>query len=256
MSHDCVQHDTRRHRASTKPREISWNLGSFHCRRSWVSRYTATAVALINIRSTGPIVGGALAVIDWKWIFRLNMLLTIIPLLGIVFYMPLKKVEAGWKLKLVSVDFIGVGVALASMSQIVFGLTAIGRSFYGPSVAIVAVLISGILLFMSFFLWQWKGASLPLVPIRIFRGKIVNGCSIINIIIGWNFFVSLYYIPSFYQVGLSGPWSFSMLVLTPGNQASTRLLSNAFWLPNSAHNSHSNFQQHLIRLSYHSYWEI
>ncbi|KAH9986978.1 major facilitator superfamily domain-containing protein [Xylariaceae sp. FL0662B] len=55
-------------------------------------------VALAN--GIGPVIGGALSSQSedsWRWIFRLNLPLTVLTTLCVVFIMPLKKVEGDWK---------------------------------------------------------------------------------------------------------------------------------------------------------------
>lgn len=55
-------------------------------------------VAIAN--GIGPVIGGALSSKSedsWRWIFRINMPLTVLTTLGVVFFMPLKKVQGDWK---------------------------------------------------------------------------------------------------------------------------------------------------------------
>lgn len=56
-------------------------------------------VAIAN--GIGPVIGGALSSKSresWRWIFRLNLPLTLLTTAGVLFFMPLKKVEGNWKL--------------------------------------------------------------------------------------------------------------------------------------------------------------
>lgn len=56
-------------------------------------------VALAN--GIGPVIGGAISSQgggSWRWIFRMNMPLTLVTTAGVVFFMPLKKVEGDWKM--------------------------------------------------------------------------------------------------------------------------------------------------------------
>ncbi|KAK7420430.1 hypothetical protein QQZ08_010417 [Neonectria magnoliae] len=55
-------------------------------------------VALAN--GIGPVVGGALSSQSnnsWRWIFRLNLPLTVLTTGCVIFFMPLKKVNGSWK---------------------------------------------------------------------------------------------------------------------------------------------------------------
>ncbi|CAJ2510376.1 Uu.00g050790.m01.CDS01 [Anthostomella pinea] len=158
-------------------------------------------VAIAN--GIGPVIGGALSSQSresWRWIFRLNLPLTLLTTLCVVFFMPLKKVGGNWKLKLKAVDFIGIILALAGTTVLLLGLNWGGSEYPWQSAHVIATLVIGFVLSVAFVLWQWKGPKYPLVPLHIFNSKIVNGACITMAINGWNFVVQVYYIPTFYQL--------------------------------------------------------
>lgn len=158
-------------------------------------------VAIAN--GIGPVIGGALASINadsWRWIFRLNLPLTAICTLAVFFFMPLRKVEGDWKAKLKAVDFVGAGLALGGTAVLLLGLNWGGGEYAWKSAHVIATLVVGAAVSVGFVLWQWKGASTPLVPMHIFKSKIVNGACLTMFVNGWNFLVQVYYIPTFYQL--------------------------------------------------------
>ncbi|KAJ6104387.1 hypothetical protein N7523_010707 [Penicillium sp. IBT 18751x] len=158
-------------------------------------------VAIAN--GIGPVIGGALASISqdsWRWIFRLNLPLTVVTMLAVFFFMPLRKVEGDWKLKLKAIDFVGALLALGGTSVLLLGLNWGGGEYQWDSVHVIATLAVGFTISVAFVVWQWKGARVPLVPIHIFKGRIVNGACLTMFINGWNFLVQIYYIPTFYQL--------------------------------------------------------
>ncbi|PPJ50779.1 hypothetical protein CBER1_07462 [Cercospora berteroae] len=160
-----------------------------------------SVVALAH--GVGPIVGGAFAESGrqgWRWIFRLNLPLTAITTLCAMFLMPLKKVEGDWKLKLKAIDFFGAFLALGGTVVLVLGLTWAGSQYAWNSAAVIAPLVVGFCTSAAFVLWQWKGPRYPLVPLHVFKRRIVNGACLTMAINGWNFLVQMYYIPSFYQL--------------------------------------------------------
>ncbi|KAI0015957.1 MFS general substrate transporter [Xylariomycetidae sp. FL0641] len=161
-------------------------------------------VALAN--GIGPVVGGALASLSsdsWRWIFRLNLPLSVLTTLCVVFFMPLKKVEGHWKVKFKAIDFAGVALALTGTTVLLLGLTWGGGEYPWNSAPVIATLAVGLTFCVLFVLWQWKGPKYPLVPLHIFKSKIVNGACITMAINGWNFVVQVYYIPTFYQLAYS-----------------------------------------------------
>ncbi|KAJ9390912.1 hypothetical protein DTO063F5_1356 [Paecilomyces variotii] len=158
-------------------------------------------VALAN--GIGPVIGGALASISedsWRWIFRLNMPLTAFTTLCVIFVMPLRPVQGSWKKKLKAIDFLGVILTLSGSTLIVLGLTWAGGDYQWKSLHVILTIVIGGVVWMLFFLWEWKGHPLPLIPLHIFKSRMVNGACLTMFVNGWNFVVQVYYIPTFYQL--------------------------------------------------------
>ncbi|KAI0814465.1 major facilitator superfamily domain-containing protein [Xylaria sp. FL0064] len=158
-------------------------------------------VAIAN--GIGPVIGGALSSASkdgWRNIFRLSLPLSALTTLCVIFFMPLKKVEGDWKLKLKAVDFIGIALTLAGTIIFLLGLTWGGIDYPWNSAHAIATLVVGFVVCVVFVLWQWKGAKYPLIPLHVFKSRIVNGACLTMAINGWNFVVQVYYIPTFYQL--------------------------------------------------------
>ncbi|KAI0425416.1 major facilitator superfamily domain-containing protein [Xylaria sp. FL1042] len=158
-------------------------------------------VAIAN--GIGPVIGGALSSASkegWRNIFRLSLPLSALTTLCVIFFMPLKKVEGDWKLKLKAVDFIGIALTLAGTTIFLLGLTWGGVDYPWGSAHVIATLVVGFVVSVVFVLWQWKGAKYPLIPLHVFKSRIVNGACLTMAINGWNFVVQVYYIPTFYQL--------------------------------------------------------
>ncbi|KAI5803074.1 MFS general substrate transporter [Geopyxis carbonaria] len=158
-------------------------------------------VALSN--GVGPLIGGALAsqsADSWRWIFRLNLPLAVFTSLCVIFFMPLRKVEGSWKAKLQAVDFFGAALTLAGSTLLILGLTWAGAEYPWDSAQVIATIVGGFFVSMSFVAWQWKGSKYPLMPLHIFEQKMVNGACLTMFVNGWNFIVQIYYIPTFYQL--------------------------------------------------------
>ncbi|GFN10866.1 hypothetical protein AtubIFM56815_008436 [Aspergillus tubingensis] len=167
-------------------------------------KYQGILGAVIAIANgIGPVIGGALSPIShnsWRWIFRLMLPLTAISILAVMFFMPLRKVTGDWKAKLKAVDFFGVFLALGGTAVLMLGLTWGGGEYVWKSAHVLATLIVGFAVCVAFVLWEWKGHPYPLIPMHIFKSRIVNGACLTMFINGWNIIVMLYYIPTFYQL--------------------------------------------------------
>ncbi|BDD56042.1 hypothetical protein MAP00_001524 [Monascus purpureus] len=167
-------------------------------------KYQGILGAVVAISNgIGPVIGGALSSRShdsWRWIFRLNLPLTVLTTLCVLFFMPLRKVQGDWRVKLKAVDFVGIFLALGGTAVLLLGLNWGGGQYTWDSAHVIATIVVGCAVSIAFVLWEWKGTSSPLVPMHIFKARIVNGASLTMFINGWNFLVQVYYIPTFYQL--------------------------------------------------------
>lgn len=130
--------------------------------------------------------------------------------------MPLRKVEGSWQKKLKAIDFGGALLTLLASTLIVvrcsppmkvilltlpqLGLSWAGGEYAWNSAQVLVTLCVGAFLAGVFLLWEWKGHPFPIMPLHIFKGRMVNGACLTMFVNGWNFVVQVYYIPVFYQL--------------------------------------------------------
>ncbi|PSS25431.1 hypothetical protein M430DRAFT_133859 [Amorphotheca resinae ATCC 22711] len=167
-------------------------------------RYQGILGAVVAISNgIGPLIGAALASTSqdgWRWIFRLNLFTAAFTTTCCHFFMPLRKTRGHWKEKLKAVDFCGVGFALIGSTLLILGLIWGGshRSWNAP--VVISSLTLGFVFSIAFIVWEWKGTKHPLVPMHIFKFRMVNGACLTMAINGWLFLTQIYYIPTFFQL--------------------------------------------------------
>lgn len=80
------------------------------------------------------------------------------------------------------------------VSSSLIGLTAGGATHPWVSAFVLCMMIIGLLTFVAFILWEWRGAKEPVMPFRLFRGQRVVGiCFMIAFIGGINYTFSSSY---------------------------------------------------------------
>ncbi|KAF8600947.1 MFS drug transporter [Ceratobasidium sp. AG-I] len=173
-----------------------------------------SSVALAN--GVGPLIGGVLASTSgsgWRWIFRLELPLAAISAAAVILFMPLKPVNGSILNKLAMVDWLGAALALAGTATLL-GISWGGSEYAWKSGHVIGTLSGGGAACVGFVLWQWKGTKIPLLPVHIFKNRVVVGGIATHTINGFLTVVQVFYLPTFYQTvyGYSGVKSGAMIL--------------------------------------------
>ncbi|KAJ6577921.1 putative MFS drug transporter [Mycena capillaripes] len=149
----------------------------------------------------GPVLGGLFVEHStWRWIFWLTLPLTVASATAVYFFMPLKPVEGDWKQKLGNIDFVGSLLILLSTTLVVLSLTWASGSYEWKNPHVFATLVVGGVMSVVFILWEWKVPAFPVIPMYIFKKRIVIGAGITQTINGFLTVVQVFYLPTFYQL--------------------------------------------------------
>ncbi|KAF9065792.1 major facilitator superfamily domain-containing protein [Rhodocollybia butyracea] len=151
-------------------------------------KYVGIAAGVIALGYVlGPILGGVLAETNWRVI---TLPVAFIATIMAIIFTPHKPTTGGMLQKIKMVDYIGMVLTLGGSVLIMLPLIWGGVTFPWNSPIVLAPLCCGIFVVVLFF-WEWKGARLPIVPMHIFKHMTVTGV-----------YISLYYLPQFFQVAL------------------------------------------------------
>ncbi|MEV0402554.1 DHA2 family efflux MFS transporter permease subunit [Actinoallomurus sp. NPDC050550] len=118
----------------------------------------------------GPVAGGLLLThLGWRWIFFINVPIGIITaVLAVTLAPPMRSGRAR------RLDLVGVALAIAGLSGIVFGLIEGERYDWGTiagPISITSVIVAGVVLLAVFVLWQHRQRGEPLMPPALFGAR-------------------------------------------------------------------------------------
>ncbi|KAI1423600.1 major facilitator superfamily domain-containing protein [Xylaria sp. FL1777] len=150
----------------------------------------------------GPIIGGAFARVNWRWIFLLNL-----PVLGVlsfvlVFLLRVKyQRSATWRAALARVDFIGQAIFIPSMVSIFFGLIVGGTAgFPWNSWRVILPIVLGGLGWIAFHFYQASPfCKEPSTPPRLFKHRTSSAGFLMIFLAGIVLQAISYFLPIYFQ---------------------------------------------------------
>ncbi|ORY63676.1 iron permease [Leucosporidium creatinivorum] len=147
----------------------------------------------------GPPIGGALASAgQWRWLFYLNLPLTAIAIVLVLFFLRIKEPQTTMKEKLAQMDYVNV-LFVAGSTATILGLTWGGVSYSWSSYKVLVPLILGIF-GMALFLWiEKRFVKHPTVPFDILSNRTSLAGFLMNFIHGIVSLAAIYYLPVYFQ---------------------------------------------------------
>ncbi len=144
----------------------------------------------------GPIIGGTiLAVADWRWVFLVHVLLSMVTLM-LVF----RGVAESRDPHATTLDIVGI----VTLSLAVFGLTYFitqGPALGANSPAALASLVGAAIAFVVFIVAE-KTARQPMVDFSVFRIRNFSGALLGSMGMNFSFWPFMIYLPTYFQRGL------------------------------------------------------
>ncbi|MCJ1295587.1 hypothetical protein MMC34_007150 [Xylographa carneopallida] len=168
-------------------------------RRAWTGAI-ASMYALGSV--SGPIIGGAFAVVNWRWILYINL-----PFIGVAYvlvplFLRLKFVTSSLTSKLRRIDWFGSVLFVSSMTSILVPLSWGGVMFDWTSWHTLVPLIIGAVGTAGLFVYERYGTNEPLIRLSIFANRSTNIAYFNTVIQGMILWVILYFEPLYFEAVL------------------------------------------------------
>ena len=147
----------------------------------------------------GPVVGGAIADSNWRWIFYLNLPICGLALAGIILFMHMKTGagDTHWKSKIARMDWLGSLIFTPSMIAILFGLIMGGVQYPWSSWRIIVPLVLGCVGWIAFHIQQHFAPN-PSIPTRLFKNRTSSTAYLLSFLTSVLVMVQCYFLPVYF----------------------------------------------------------
>lgn len=132
--------------------------------------------------SAGPVLGGALNLLDWRWVFFVNLPVGVVALVLLARVAPSPR-------RPVPFDYAGQAAGIVAMGGLTYGAIEAGSAGLASSRVLVAFAVA--VLGLVLFVLVQKRAAHPMVPPALFRSRTV----VITVVTGFAFMVGYYGLP-------------------------------------------------------------
>jgi EmrB/QacA subfamily drug resistance transporter len=130
----------------------------------------------------GPTFGGVvLHLLNWRWIFFLNIPLGI-PILAIILWAVEKE---PWRLSAETLDYWGAILLALSLVILMYAVNQV--NLWGASSAAFLFCVGTSILLLIIFLWFERRQTHPLIQLEMFSNPVYLGCSLAYVIIAFTF---------------------------------------------------------------------
>ncbi|KAL4861663.1 hypothetical protein BDV12DRAFT_207849 [Aspergillus spectabilis] len=148
----------------------------------------------------GPVVGGALAGANWRWIFYLNIPICGAALGFILLFMRVRTrdTSAAANNNALGLNYLGMALFIPSMISLLLGLVRGGTEHPWSSWRIIVPLVLGVLGWIAFHIQQYF-TSTPSIPPRLFTNRTSATAYFLTFVSSILVQTQLYFLPVYFQ---------------------------------------------------------
>lgn len=166
-----------------------------------LTRYSGWLGAVIALgNGVGPFLGGAVVQTgSWRWVFWMIPIMTIPTAAILLVFLPLKHNSSDPMEKMRKIDYGGIILSIAMTLLLLIPLSGGGVSYAWSSPFFLGTTIAGVVLTALFFIYEWKVASLPIMPIHLYTAPHCWALYLQSFLTGLAYFGNLFYLPIYFQ---------------------------------------------------------
>jgi EmrB/QacA subfamily drug resistance transporter len=158
-------------------------------------RYMGLIGSVFAVASVaGPLLGGFLTSISWRWIFYVNVPIGIVAVVIVTTRLHLHTPHRQHR-----IDYLGAALLSGGVGALILLATWGGTEYAWGSRQIIGLGVVGVVL-LAAFVWQERRAAEPILPLQLFRSPIFSVANAMGFTIGMAMFGAIIFIPLFLQI--------------------------------------------------------
>lgn len=158
-------------------------------------KYQGALGAVFGVTTViGPLLGGFFTDnLSWRWAFYIN-----VPVAIIVVLLALRTIPDHGRVASPKVDYLGVILVGLGATGLTLATSWGGTQYAWGSATIIGLFIASVVALVA-FVWVESRAAEPILPLRLFRSRVVTVSTVLSFIVGFAMMGSLTYLPVFLQ---------------------------------------------------------
>ena len=175
-------------------------------------KYQGLTMAVFGLAAiVGPLLGGFITDrFSWHWIFYINLPLGIPVIVAFIRFFPnIQPVRVKHQL-----DYLGMAAMVLCVAPLILGLSWAGVEYEWVSPQIVGTLAMSAVMVIVFIVVESRAAE-PIMPLGVFRNRVVSVSVIASFCIGMGLFGTIFLVPLFFQGVLGQSATNSGIILMP-----------------------------------------
>ena len=175
-------------------------------------KYQGLTMAVFGLAAiVGPLLGGFITDrFSWHWIFYINLPLGIPVIVAFIRFFPnIQPVRVKHQL-----DYLGMAALVLCVAPLILGLSWAGVEYGWGSPQVIGMLAMSAVMVVVFIVVESRAAE-PIMPLGVFRNRVVSVSVIASFCIGMGLFGTIFLVPLFFQGVLGQSATNSGIILMP-----------------------------------------
>ncbi|KAK2593276.1 hypothetical protein QQS21_009000 [Conoideocrella luteorostrata] len=166
--------------------------------------------------AVGPVLGGVFtSQVSWRWCFYINLPLSGVGLIILLFVLKLHNPRTPMKQGLLAIDWVGSLLIIGGTLMFLFGLEFGGVQHPWDSAIVICLIVFGVVTIGLFIVYEANVPKYPIMPVSLFRHNTSIAAFALSFMHAFTFMGGSYWLPLYFQAVMGATSLLSGVYLLP-----------------------------------------